>query len=172
MSLADLLYSRLISSALILPLLLPLLLSLPALPIRFSPPLPLHPGYALFIDPSCPRRFVLLVWFVSVYALFSHRSHRSIAPTAPIAPTTMVADNDIRGWVMSAVSGVGLCAAQSLRGRVANFPSLCPRRVRDLRRYRSAETVVPQGLPDRQQQWIPVWFSVPQRRCHGKYRLL
>jgi hypothetical protein len=84
----------------------------------------------------------------------------------------MVADNDIRGWVMSAVSGVGLCAAQSLRGRVANYPSLCPRRDRDLCRYRSAETVVPQGLPDRQQQWIPVRFSVPQRRCHGKYRLL
>lgn len=80
-----------------------------------------------------------------------------------------MAANDLRGWVMSAVSGVG--KSSSLKqgaGRLTLFHSMRPRVDRHLRRRADAAGHPPEELPDRQQQRLPLGVAMSQRRGHGQ----
>lgn len=71
----------------------------------------------------------------------------------PLTSFTMAA-NDFRGWVMSAVSGVGKFGGTSInicKTRLTRFHSLRPRSGRHLRRPGVAAGHPPEELPDRQQ---------------------
>ena len=63
-----------------------------------------------------------------------------------------MAANDIRGWVMSGVSGVGECRRFELFEPSLIIHSLRPRFGNHLCRPRGAGVFPPQELPDRQQQ--------------------
>jgi hypothetical protein len=81
----------------------------------------------------------------------------------------MAANNDLRGWLMSGVSGIGEFFRTNCDNPNLIHQSLRPWFVPHLHRCYTTAILSPQELPNCQQQWLLISLSMLERRCYGTF---
>jgi hypothetical protein len=99
-------------------------------------------------------------------ALSLLRLATATAPALHPQPT-MAANNDLRGWLMSGVSGIGEFFRTNCDNANLIRRSLRTWLVPHLHRCYTAAILSPQELPNCQQQWLLISLSMLERRCYA-----